>query len=301
MISYELLQWIVFLCIAIVFLLVFASFYLLLQSLSMRPAGRTIYRMLKRREPAIYSGMLHWMLGLPLPPQKAERKSRLLMLSGIRMQLNTYEILRRSILFFSALTALLCMLLWRNTGGQVKLYCFWIAAAAFLLLFALLMDKTLLQMLQSRRKWLVTHELHRISRQLLYFKGTVTNLHFQLLQCIPLTHALRDDLYLLTSEWYHDADKAIQRFKSRVATEEGYSFAETLQAMRSHSHGNYYELLRQRLSDYKERLEMMRESRKEVTSYLLFVLAGIPILNTFHIFIYPWVVEGRKLFDSIGS
>ncbi|MNG35727.1 hypothetical protein D3C84_1225380 [compost metagenome] len=60
-------------------------------------------------------------------------------------------------------------------------------------------------------------------------------------------------------------------------------------------------LLRQRIQDYKEKLEMAKESRKETTSYFLFVIAGIPILYTFQVFIYPWVREGQLLFQSLGG
>lgn len=75
---------------------------------------------------------------------------------------------------------------------------------------------------------------------------------------------------------------------------------ETLDALRLHESPEYYELLRVRIADYKEKIELAKESRKESTSYFLFVIAGIPILYTFQIFIYPWVREGQKLFQSLS-
>jgi uncharacterized membrane protein YdbT with pleckstrin-like domain len=61
-----------------------------------------------------------------------------------------------------------------------------------------------------------------------------------------------------------------------------------------------YEMLREVVRDYKAQIELAKDSRKETTSYLLFVLAGIPILYTFQIFLYPWVQEAAKLFDALN-
>jgi hypothetical protein len=33
---------------------------------------------------------------------------------------------------------------------------------------------------------------------------------------------------------------------------------------------------------------------------VLFVLAGLPIMNTFRVFMYPWIVEGQQLFNAIN-
>lgn len=104
----------------------------------------------------------------------------------------------------------------------------------------------------------------------------------------------------LLNEWYEDAGEALNRFKHRIGTDEGYSFAETLDALRLHDSEPYYDLLRQRIRDYKEKMELHRESRKETTSYVLFVMAGVPILNTFRVFLYPWVAEGRRLFEMLN-
>jgi hypothetical protein len=150
------------------------------------------------------------------------------------------------------------------------------------------------------RRQKIISDIYIISRQLLYYTGSRMNLHTKLVRCIPYTHMIRNELYMLTNEWYHNASYAISRFKQRIGTEEGYNFAETLNSLRQHESEEYYELLRQRVQDYKEKLELTKEGRKESVSYILFTLAGIPILFTFRVFIYPWVAEGQKLFDSLG-
>jgi hypothetical protein len=104
----------------------------------------------------------------------------------------------------------------------------------------------------------------------------------------------------MLGEWYHDSEGALRRFKLRLGTEEGVSFAETIDSLRMHEDEQFYELLRERIHDYKEKLEFAKESHKESASYLLFILAGIPIMYTFSVFIYPWVREGQKLFDTLN-
>lgn len=104
---------------------------------------------------------------------------------------------------------------------------------------------------------------------------------------------------MLLQEWYEDPEEALYRFRIRVGTDEAYSFAETLSALRQGESESFYDLLRQRIADYKDSLELYKEGRRESYSYVLFVLAGIPIMNTFRVFIHPWVEEGRKLFDTL--
>ena len=101
----------------------------------------------------------------------------------------------------------------------------------------------------------------------------------------------------MLAEWYHDAGEAIARFKRRVGTAEAASFAETIEALRLREDDAFYALLRERIADYKAKIELGRESRKEAASYVLFVLAGVPILYMFQIFIYPWVQEGHNCFN----
>jgi hypothetical protein len=163
-----------------------------------------------------------------------------------------------------------------------------------------LMDKSLLGSWKKARSRRIIQEVHSISVQLLYLQGSTLHIHAKLMRCVPYARSIRSDLQRLLGEWYHDAEGAIRDFKQRIGTEEGMSFAETIESLRLHDHEAYYELLRERIRDYKDKLELLKESRKESSSYLLFVLAGIPILYTFQVFIYPWVRESQILFNSLN-
>nr|WP_183602216.1 hypothetical protein [Paenibacillus phyllosphaerae] len=164
----------------------------------------------------------------------------------------------------------------------------------------LLWDQSLLGMFRRARAERMTKEIYVVSNQLLYLAGSSLHIHTKLMRCLPYAKVMRSDLQLLLGEWYHDAEGAIRRFKLRLGTEEGLSFAETIDSLRLHDSEQYYELLRERIKDYKEKLELAKESRKESSSYVLFVLAGLPIMYTFQVFIYPWVREGQKLFESLN-
>jgi len=168
-------------------------------------------------------------------------------------------------------------------------------------MIVLFTDQVWLGAYRKARAERMTKEIYVVSNQLLYLAGSALHVHAKLMRCLPYTRTMRADLQLLLGEWYHDAEAALQRFKLRIGTEEGLSFAETIDSLRLHENDRYYELLRERIQDYKEKLELAKESRKESTSYILFVLAGIPILYTFQIFIYPWVREGQKLFESLNQ
>ncbi|WP_246628227.1 hypothetical protein [Paenibacillus oenotherae] len=172
-----------------------------------------------------------------------------------------------------------------------------LAAAALFFVW----DRTWLELVRRSRAERMTKEIYVVSNQLLYLAGSSLHIHTKLMRCLPFTHAMRSHLQILLGEWYHDAEGALRRFKLRLGTEEGLSFVETISSLRLHESDHYYQLLRERIQDYKEKLELAKESRKESTSYLLFVLAGIPILYTFQIFIYPWVREGQKLLGSLNS
>jgi hypothetical protein len=165
-----------------------------------------------------------------------------------------------------------------------------------LLLFT---DRYWLQLYRRVRAERMTKEIYIVSNQLLYLEASTLHIHTKLMRCLPYTKVMRADLQLLLGEWYHDADEALRRFKQRIGTEEGLSFAETVASLRLHDSEHYYQLLRERIHDYKEKLDLAKESRKESSSYVLFALAGIPILYTFQIFIYPWVREGQQLFQSL--
>ncbi|PZD95684.1 hypothetical protein DNH61_14300 [Paenibacillus sambharensis] len=175
------------------------------------------------------------------------------------------------------------------------------AALSFAAAAVALWDLPMLEAFRSYRSERIMREIHAISNQLLYFAGSSLHIHAKLTRCLPYTSAIRGDLERMLGEWYHDADSALRRFKQRLGTAEGAGFAETIEAMRMHEDEAYYELLKERIADYKAKLELKKESRKESASYVLFILAGVPILYTFQIFIYPWVQEGQKLFQSLNS
>jgi len=162
-------------------------------------------------------------------------------------------------------------------------------------------DKPFLAAFRRQRSARIMKEIYVVSQQLLYFDGASLHLHVKLTRCLPYTRAIRADMQRMLGEWYHDAEAAIARFKHRIGTAEGASFAETIEALRLHEHAAYYDLLRERLADYKAKLELWKDSRKESASYVLFILAGLPILYMFQIFIYPWVQEAQKLFQSLNA
>ncbi|WP_138755177.1 hypothetical protein [Paenibacillus sinopodophylli] len=177
----------------------------------------------------------------------------------------------------------------------------YIAPGLLLGMLFIQLDVVWLRSIRKMRALQVTKEIFVISKQLLYLSDSSLHIHAKLLRCVPFTRTIRIELNQLLAEWYHDAGGALQRFKQRLGTEEGLSFVETLDALRLHESPQYYELLRVRIEDYKEKIELAKESRKESTSYVLFIIAGIPILYTFQIFIYPWVREGQKLFESLNG
>ena len=175
---------------------------------------------------------------------------------------------------------------------------FIIAFAASALLF-LYFDKSWLRSIRRMRTLQITKEIYIISNQLLYLSDSQLHIHAKLTRAVPFTRVIRSDLEQMLADWYHHPRQALQRLKVRLGTEEGLSFIETIDALRQHESVHYYELLKQRISDYKDKIELAKESKKESTSYVLFVLAGIPILYTFQVFIYPWVREGQKLFMTL--
>src|SRR5690606_10141130 len=153
--------------------------------------------------------------------------------------------------------------------------------------------------LKNLRRYRIIREIDAISRHLLYTGGRPINLHGRLLSCLPFTRVLRAEWYRMTADWYQGAAEALRHFQERLGTGEARAFAETLNALRQYEDDSYYDLLRERIADNKERMALLRESRKEALSYLLLVLAGVPIMFTFRLFIHPWVVEGQKLFQLL--
>jgi hypothetical protein len=284
----------------ILFFFLFIAIYFLITFMISPQRRNRLYR----GKPTRYQRRsFKWLLSLLLISSSDSRsmreKQQLLIGCGLMWRSEVYVAARR-ILIFSLLMigiGIICMDQYSGPDG-------FRLRAVYILLFALIsliwLDKPFLEVFMRYRRQKIIRDIYIISRQLLYYTGSRMNLHTKLVRCIPYTRLIRNELYMLTNEWYHNASYAISRFKQRIGTEEGYNFAETLNSLRQHESEEYYELLRQRVQDYKEKLELTKEGRKESVSYILFILAGIPILFTFRLFVYPWVAEGQKLFDSLG-
>jgi hypothetical protein len=163
-----------------------------------------------------------------------------------------------------------------------------------------LFDGAALNALQRYRTDRIRRELIAVSSQLLYYTGSRMHLHGKLMKCLPLTRIIRAEMGLMLNEWYHDPDRALRIFKERLSTDEAYGFSESIRSLRLHESDEVYELLREMVREYKAKIELARDGRKETASYALFVLAGIPILYTFQVFLYPWVQEAAKLFDALN-
>ncbi|MCQ6562602.1 hypothetical protein [Paenibacillus mendelii] len=227
-----------------------------------------------------------------------KERERLLAGCGFTWDAAWYAVIRRLIFIASPMLAVAAYGLTQVTIGPIPPMTAPLTLAVLVML--LLWDRPWLDAYRRVRTERMTKEIYMVSNQLLYLAGSSLHIHTKLMRSLSFTKAMRTDLQLLLGEWYHDAEGALRRFKLRLGTEEGLSFAETIDSLRLHESEHYYELLRERIQDYKEKLELAKESRKESTSYILFVLAGIPILYTFQIFIYPWVREGQKLFESLN-
>lgn len=220
---------------------------------------------------------------------------------GIKLDAGSYLAVKHGVMLCAGLLLALVgtiRLLMPETRMQEEYVMIMIGSAA--VLAAGYLDHIWLGKLKQLRREKVMRDVDRLSRQLLYYSGLDVNLHNKLRRCLPLASAIREEWYLLIGEWYQGAEFALRNFRERVATEEAAGFAETIQALRQYDHDRYYELLKERISDYKEKIELLKESRKEAISYLLFVMSGIPILYTFRLFIYPWVSEGQRLFQSLS-
>ncbi|CAM4182196.1 hypothetical protein L1N85_11200 [Paenibacillus alkaliterrae] len=217
---------------------------------------------------------------------------------GITADAAWYVIARRLLIAAIMLSVIFMVLLYERLNALLPIS--FIGPGLLLAMFIVYIDLVWLRSISKMRALQITKEIFVVSNQLLYLSDSSLHIHAKLLRCLPFTRAMRDDLERLLAEWYHDAGAALQRFKLRLGTDEALSFVETLDALRMHESLQYYDLLRARIGDYKEKIELAKESRKESASYFLFVIAGIPILYTFQVFIYPWVREGQKLFQSLN-
>ncbi|WP_027085662.1 hypothetical protein [Cohnella panacarvi] len=218
---------------------------------------------------------------------------------GIRFPPDSYLAYRRFSMAMCLLVAGILYLLARRGIGFG--FASWnIGLAIGILFVAIAYDHALLQAFKRYRTDRIRKEIVSVCSQLLYYTGSRLHLHAKLMKCLPLTRGIRNEMNLLLNEWYHDADASLKRFKERLGTEEAYGFAETLRSLRLDESESIYDLLREVVREYKNKTELAKNSRKETTSYLLFVLAGIPILYMFQIFLYPWVREAAKLFDALN-
>ncbi|RJE87739.1 hypothetical protein D3P07_15675 [Paenibacillus sp. 1011MAR3C5] len=241
-----------------------------------------------------------WLRLCGIKREHSAYQERELLLAGCGMTFNPawYMLFRQLAMTMGMMSGALLVVVFR--GELMSIWFQALAALPLLLAGALHLDRAWLRAAQKMRSLQFTKEIYVISNQLLYFADSNLNIHSKLMRCMPYTKAMRGDMERLLAEWYHDPALALRQFKLRVGTDDGMSFVETIDAIRQHESNQYYELLRIRISEYKEKLELAKDSRKESTSYVLFIIAGIPILYTFQVFIYPWVREGQKLFQSLG-
>lgn len=242
------------------------------------------------------SRLARWMKWIILPHRNevAAHYQELLAAAGSGLNLVMYALLKRCTAIVTV-----ALFIWFWFGEVSSMLKVWGSVFCMTILVAILCDRYLLEQMGRRRRTLITAEIYSLCHQLSYYAGSDMNLHAKLSRCTSFTSKIQQEWLLLLQEWYEDSEEALYRFRQRIGTEEAYSFAETLSAMRRGESDAFYALLRQRIADYKESLDLAQEGKKETYSYLLFVMAGIPILNTFRIFIYPWVEESQKLFQTI--
>ncbi|MCU6712514.1 hypothetical protein M6D81_27835 [Paenibacillus sp. J5C_2022] len=239
-----------------------------------------------------------WLKGLRLDRSSGSFQEREVLLAGCGFTADAgWYMLGRRIGMVACLGLAAIGLLWY--GFSLSLQAQLMIGLPLLGSILLAADIPWLRSIRKLRALQMTKEIYAVSNQLLYFSDSSLHLHTKLVRCLPFTKLMKEDMERLLAEWYHDPAEALQRFKHRLGTDDGMSFVETLDALRQHESSQYYQLLRVRIGDYKDKLELAKESRKESTSYVLFVIAGIPILYTFQIFIYPWIMESQKLFQSL--
>lgn len=228
-----------------------------------------------------------------------QKRKVLLSACGFTFDPRLYLALRRMAVFVLVFVALVIWALERLMrmsvpgGFATALFCI---ALALTVLF----DETMLKALRQYRTERIRAELMAVARQLLYYAGSRLHLHGKLMRCLPLTRMIRGEMTCLLNEWYHDPDQALGRFERKLGTEEAYGFTEILRSMRLHECEEVYDLIREMMHEYKARMDLAKDGRKETASYVLFVLAGIPILYMFQVFLYPWVLEASRLFEALN-
>lgn len=233
---------------------------------------------------------------------KLEQYSNLLKAAGLNWPASPYLWWRKAVVAFCLVVLIV---FWFNRHSEALSYLMsntWVNAMMFVSISAVCLassDKLLFDLLAKHRNRYLVNEIYTLCKQLLYYSSSKSNLHHRLRKCTAHTQRIRKEWLLLIHEWYEDPEKALHRFADRLGTPEAYRLSQTLNAIRLFEHDSYYKLLHERVQDYKEKIELYKEGRKETTSYVLFVLAGIPILYTFRLFIHPWVSEGQRLFELL--
>ncbi|MBH5320152.1 hypothetical protein I6N90_20310 [Paenibacillus sp. GSMTC-2017] len=283
--------------IALQFVFAGAAIFALLK---LMPKRQTRWKKLALLDWRTSSPPVKWLKLFGIKKGLSSYQERELLLTGCGVMADPmwYMLLRRAVIFVLTTVLLLIVLLYK--GSYTSIIAQLSVGVPIVVIAALKLDRMWLRSLLKMRSLQMTKEIYTISNQLLYLSDSTLHIHSKLMRCIPFTKVMRSDLEWLLAEWYHDPSQALKGFKLRIGTDDGMSFVETIDALRQHESGHYYELLRVRIADYKEKIELAKESRKESTSYVLFAIAGIPILYTFQVFIYPWVMEGQKLFQSLG-
>ncbi|MDB4866969.1 MAG: hypothetical protein JWR03_1302 [Cohnella sp.] len=279
------------------FLLAFAGFAAILRLTTIRRTRwRISLRGWRRRDVPV------WFLKLGGAAREGVTlQERRILLSGcgLRIDPRLYLTGRRMLICFLALAAVIS---WgAQAAGLFSSLLGWnVLFASVLLAMAAYFDNLWLQALRRYRTDRIRRELAVVSSQLLYYTGSRLHLHGKLMRCLPLTRLIRVEMGLLLNEWYHDADRALQQFKERLGSDEAYGFTESIRSLRLNETEEVYDLLREMVREYKTKIELAKDGRKETASYLLFVLSGIPILYTFQIFLYPWVQEAARLFKALN-
>lgn len=279
------------------FILLFIALYMLLQLL---PKRKPRWQHLSSLNWLTTTVSDRWLKRLRLSRSDASYVEREALLSGCGVEGDPalYMVIRQTALTIVLPVAAAVVIYWRLKAddGPFVLVLGGMAIVYMLLYF----DLPWLRSVHRMRSHRITKDVFQISNQLLYFAGSNLHLHTKLSRCVPFATVVQGDLQRLLAEWYHDAEEALRRFKQRLGTDDGASFVETLDSLRLHDNEEFYKLLRQRIQDYKEKLELAKESRKETTSYVLFTVAGLPIMYMFEVFLYPWVREGQQLFQSLN-
>lgn len=283
-------------------LLLFMLFMIMIyQGLRYIPVRKRRWRSLRVKSALREFQIPHWLYKmLGMSTKAVEAKRQLLLGCGIWLNANLYEGARRFLLAGTMLAGCMGYAAFDRPWITVHMQPAYVLVGAAVVSIFLIWDGKVLAQLKEKRSQRIVRDIYAISRQLLYYNDSKLNLHDKLSLCVGQTTSTRAHVQLLLNEWYQGAEEAISHFKKRLGTEEAHSFGETLNALRLNEHGGYYELLKQRIQDYKEKMELIRDSKKETVSYVLFVLAGLPILNTFRVFMYPWIAEGQRLFDAIN-